>query len=179
MRFETFVELVRSSTRKPKLILFFACLTGEFARLFDQETDPWIIGWSSVVQDDFAQTFSNAVLRRLGALLPNLAREGASPIDVRQIVEQLYAAGKNDLDAAAIGDPAVELGQYEEHLQIFCNEVKNRVALNPELQRLSSWKMQNIANPEGRWLDFRRILPNCPHCKPKKMGVPFLHHASQ
>lgn len=157
--FAEFAQLTRN--KNIKLIVLFACSTQELRQYFQSPDDPVVIGWASLVEDGFANTFSEALLREL--------RRHIASNDFATHIPAIYNAAKGALAPHGIGDPSDQLNNIEEHVRLFREKVNQVVNVSPFTRQLSAWRQT------PGLFDFRQSIPDCTHCRPTHKGQPYMH----
>ena len=176
--YSKFREAIKSSysNRKPKLILLFGCYTYGFYKNIEENTDKWfdditIIGWKTLAEDSIAQSFGVRLLEKISKV-KSFTSEEFTPVNINKIFDNVFQEIGEQIEKnnSNFGDPEEQLNDWKLHLELYCNICNEYFENEKTHKKLSEWRNPAFFNPI---LDMRRMIPECHHCRPSVVGIPF------
>ena len=162
LQFEDFANIIKGNNID--LVVLFACSTKNITPYFQASNDPVIIGWATLVEDEFAAKFSEALLKAL--------KDHLKSGNLKRQIPAIYATAIASLDAAGMKDPKDNLNDIEQHMELFKKQVERVTATSPFTRQMSTWRQT------PGLFDFRQPINGCTHCRPNNKGVPYIHAVS-
>jgi len=162
LRFDEFADIIKGNGIE--LLVLFACSTKNMTRYFSSSDDPVVIGWATLVEDEFANKFSEALLK---ALKRHLKSD-----DLKRQTPAIYATAIASLDPQGMKDPSDNLNDIDQHMRKFKQHVEEVTNASPFTKQRSTWRQT------PGLFDFRQPILGCTHCSPENKGVPYMHPQS-